>query len=130
MLIQKREIQQVSNELMNMLHEDELEVVNDLHDAVLAKDIEKIDELFKALLVETEVHFKTEEDLMEQSEFTGFQVHKSDHDTMRAKLKNYHDRWEILKGPKELRGFLETEYKKWVILHISKWDSDAALHLG
>ncbi len=130
MLIQKREIQKVPNEMMNMLHEDELEVVNDLHDAVLTRDIEKIDELFEALLAETEVHFKTEEDMMQQVEFDGYQLHKSDHDTMREKLQNYHKRWEVLKGPKELKGFLEKEYKKWFILHISKWDADAALHLG
>ncbi len=130
MLIQKREIQQVSNEMMNILHEDELEVVNDLHDAVLVRDIDKIDELLKVLLSETEVHFKTEENMMQQAEFDGYQLHKSDHDTMREKLQNYHKRWEILKGPKELKGFLEKEYKKWFILHISKWDADAALHLG
>ncbi len=130
MLLQARDVRKVSNELMNMLHEDEMEAVNNLYDAVLARDIEKIDELFKIFILETEAHFSTEEDMMKQAEFDGFQLHKSDHDTMRAKIKNYHERWEILKGPKELRGFLEKEYKKWVTLHISKWDADAALHLG
>jgi len=130
MLLKATDIRKVSNDMMNMLHEDELEAVNALHDAVVAKDIEKIDELFLAFVAETEAHFKVEEDMMEQAEFEGFQIHKTDHDTMRAKIKNYYERWGILKGPKELRGFLETEYKKWVVLHISKWDADAALHLG
>lgn len=130
MLIQKQEIQQVANEVMNMLHEEELDVINEFYDAVVAKDIEKIDELFKVVLFDVEDHFKTEEDMMEQNNYTNFQVHKSDHDTMREKLKKFHGRWEILKGPTELQGFLEKDFKKWLMLHISKWDSETALHLG
>lgn len=130
MLIQEREMQQVANAMMNMLHEDEVELVNSFHDAVLARDIEKIDELFKVLLFDVEDHFKTEEAMMEQAGYADFQVHKNDHDTMRAKLKKYHERWEILKSPKELKGFLEKEFKQWLMLHISKWDSTAAMALG
>lgn len=115
---------------MNMLHEEEIEVINSFYDAVVAKDIEKIDELFKIVLFDVEDHFKTEEDLMQQSNYSNFQVHKNDHDTMREKLNKFHKRWEILKGPTELKGFLEKEFKKWLILHISKWDSETALHLG
>ena len=130
MLIQKREIQQVANAMMNMLHEDEIEIINDFHDAVLARDIEKIDELFKVVLMDVEDHFSTEEAMMEQNEYHDFQVHKNDHDTMRVKLKSFHERWEILKGPKELQGFLEKDFKKWLMLHVSKWDAEAAMHLG
>ena len=49
---------------------------------------------------------------------------------MREKLKKYHKRWEVLKSPKELQGFLETEFKQWLMLHISKWDSEMALKLS
>lgn len=129
MLIQEREVQKVTNDIMNMLHEDELEVINELHDAVLAKDIEKADELFKNLISEVEVHFKTEEDMMEQAAYPNLGMHKSDHDLMREKLKKYHERWEILKSPKELRGFLEKDFKKWYTQHVTKWDSQTAIHL-
>ncbi len=130
MLIKESDIQKVANEVMNMLHEEEIEVINNFHDAVLAKDIEKIDELFKVVLFDVEDHFKTEEDMMEQHNYKNFQTHKSDHDTMRTKLAKFHKRWEILKSPNELQGFLETDFKRWLILHISKWDSETALHLG
>ena len=49
MLFKPTEVQQVSNVMMNMLHEAEIEIVNDFHDAVIAKDIDKIDDLFKVL---------------------------------------------------------------------------------
>jgi len=129
MLIQERELQKVGNEVMNMLHEEELEVLNNFHDAVIAKDIEKIDELFKMVLFDVEDHFTTEENMMEQSGYGDFQVHKNDHDVMRAKLKKFHERWEILKGPKELKTFLEKDFKKWFMLHVSKWDAQMAVSL-
>ena len=130
MLIQQQDVQQVSNAMMNMLHEDEIELINSFYDAVKAKDIEKIDELFKALLVEVENHFKTEEDMMEQSAYSDMQMHKSDHDLMRKKLEKFHKRWEVLKGPKEVQGFLEKDFKKWYSQHVSKWDAQAAPHVG
>ena len=129
MLIQEQDVQQVANAMMNMLHEDEIELINNFYDAVKAKDIEKIDELFKALLVEVEAHFKTEEDMMEQSAYADMQMHKSDHDVIRKKLAKFHKRWEVLKGPKELEGFLEKDFKKWYTGHVSKWDSQAAPHI-
>ena len=130
MLIQEQDVQQVANAMMNILHEDEIELINNFYDAVKAKDIEKIDALFKALLVEVEAHFKTEEDMMEQSDYADMQMHKSDHDVMRKKLAKFHKRWEVLKGPKELQGFLEKDFKKWYTGHVSKWDAQTAPHVG
>lgn len=130
MLIQEQDIQQVANATMNMLHEDELEVINNFHDAVLAKDIDKIDELFKLFMAEVETHFKMEEDMMQQSTYADMQMHKSDHDLIRKKIAKFHKRWEVLKGPKELQGFLDNDFKKWYTQHITKWDAQTAPHLG
>jgi hemerythrin len=130
MLIQKQELQQVANAMMNMLHEDELEVINNFYDAVKAKDIEKVDELFPEFLAEIETHFQTEENMMEQSAYPDMQMHKSDHDLIRKKLEKFHKRWEVLKSTKELQGFLENDFKKWYTQHISKWDAQTAPNIG
>ncbi|MDF1880033.1 hemerythrin family protein [Sulfurimonas sp. MAG313] len=130
MYIQEHEVQKVGNEIMNMLHEDELEVINNFYEAVKSKDIEKIDELFKTLIAEIEVHFKTEEDMMEQSGYADIGMHKSDHDVMRKKLAKFQKRWDVLKGPKEVLNFLDKDFKKWYTGHVSKWDVSAATHLG
>lgn len=130
MLIQKQDLQEVANAMMNMLHEDELEVINEFHDAILAKDIDKIDELFPKLLAEIETHFKTEEDMMAQSAYSDMQMHKSDHDLIRKKLAKFKKRWDVLKGPTEVQGFLEKDFKKWYTQHISKWDAQTAPHVG
>ena len=130
MLIQEQDVQKVANEMMNMLHQDEMEVINNFHDAVVAKDIEKIDELFTVFLAEIETHFKTEEAMMEQSAYSDAQMHKNDHDAIRKKLEKFKKRWDVLKGPTELQGFLDKDFKKWYIQHVSKWDAQTAPHIG
>ena len=105
MLIQESDVQQVANAMMNMLHEDELEIINNFYDAVKSKDIEKVDELFKSLLLEIETHFKTEEDMMEQSAYADAQMHKNDHDVIRKKLEKFHKRWEVLRPKRATRLF-------------------------
>ena len=130
MLITPRDIQLVSNEIMNMLHEDEVEIVNDFYEAVVAKEIDKIDELFKVVMYDVEEHFTTEEQMMEQSQFYAMQIHKNEHDTMREKLKKSYERWQSLKSPLEVKQFFEEEFKPWIKLHISRWDSETAMHIG
>lgn len=130
MLLQERDVQQVANDMMNMLHEDEIELINNFYGAVKAKDIEKVDELFPVLIAEIEAHFQSEEGMMQQSAYPDMQMHKSDHDLMRKKLEKFHKRWEVLKGPKELQGFLDKDFKKWYTQHVSKWDAQTAPHLG
>ncbi|WP_309500276.1 hemerythrin family protein [Sulfurovum sp.] len=130
MLIKISDVQQVSNLMMNMLHTEEIEIVNDFHDAVLAKDIEKIDELFHVLLYDIEDHFSTEEDMMEESQFYAAQIHKSEHDSMRKKVKELHANWEKNKDPEAVKIFLEGDFKSWLVLHVARWDAETAMHLG
>ena len=130
MLIQKQEVQKVSNAMMNILREDEIELINNFYDAIKAKDIDKIDDLFKDVVAELDTNFKTEEEMMEQNAYHDMQMHKSDHDLIRKKLEKFHKRWEVLKGPKEVQGFLEKDFKKWYTQHVSKWDAQTAPHVG
>ncbi|WP_309496235.1 hemerythrin family protein [Sulfurovum sp.] len=130
MLMRKEDVQQVSNAMMNMLHEEEIEIINAFHDAVIAKDIEKIDELFKVVEFDVEDHFSSEEEMMEQSQFYAMQMHKSEHDTLREKLKKVKEHWVTYKDPKEVQRFLEDDFKHWMVLHVSRWDSETAMHIG
>lgn len=130
MLFKKTDVQQVSNAMMNILHEEEMDVANNFYDAVLSKDIQKIDELFQVLLYDIEDHFSTEEEMMEESQFYAAQIHKAEHDTMRKKVEQIHKDWSKHKEPKAVQVFLEREFKKWMVLHVARWDSETAMHLG
>ena len=130
MLIKKQDVQQVSNAMMNMLHEEEIDIVNNFHDAVLAKNIEKIDELFEVLIYDIEDHFSTEEDMMEESKFYAAQIHKAEHDSMRKKVKELYEDWGKNKDPEAVQVFLEGDFKNWLVLHVARWDSETAMHIG
>ena len=106
MLIAKNDVQQVANAMMNMLHDEEIDIVNNFHDAVLAKDIEKITDLFKVLQYDIEDHFTTEEDMMEESGFYAAQIHKAEHDSMRKKVKELYENWGKNKDPEVVKVFL------------------------
>lgn len=130
MLIKPTDVQKVANLMMNMLHTEEIEIVNNFHDAVSAKDMVKIDELFPVLLYDIEDHFSTEEDMMEESQFYAAQIHKAEHDTMRQKVKALHENWEKNKDPEAVKKFLEGDFKSWLVLHVARWDAETAMHLG
>ncbi|NPA52006.1 MAG: hemerythrin family protein [Aquificae bacterium] len=130
MLLKKEELPQVANPMMNILHEEEVEIVNQLHDALKAKDIEKADHMFKVFLEDIEDHFSTEEDMMRESRFFAYQMHKGEHDTMKQKIYQLYEDWKQTRNFEDLIKFLEDEFKPWLILHISRWDAETAMHVG
>lgn len=130
MLIQEQEVHQLADEVMNMYRTEELETINNLHDAIKDKDIEKIDEIFKKLIASFEEHFQSEEETMEEYRYKLSKQHKTDHDLVRKKLDKFLKRWEVLKSPTELENYFEKDFKKWYIGHVSKFDSQAALNMA
>ncbi len=130
MLFDKKDIQLVSNAIMNMLHEEEIEIVNRLHDALSEKESDKITELYELLVYDVEDHFSTEEAMMQESGFYAAEIHKAEHDTMRKKIKVLGESWERNKNPREIQDFLEGEFKHWMVLHVARWDAETAMHLG
>jgi hemerythrin len=50
------ELPQVANALMNATHEEEMEIINELYDACLKEDGEKVEPLLEFLLAHAEDH--------------------------------------------------------------------------
>ncbi|EDP75133.1 hemerythrin domain-containing protein [Hydrogenivirga sp. 128-5-R1-1] len=130
MLIKPNEIQKVANMFFNAVHEDEIELINQLYDALKANDVEKADKLMDELLVDVEDHFSTEEAMMKEADFFGYPMHKADHDKMRKEIKEVYDNWKEKKDPKKVMDFLENKLVPWLKLHVAQWDSVTAMHIG
>lgn len=130
MLINKKEIPQVSNVEMNMIHADEVDIANKFYDILKEGNIEEADRLFKEFLKNVEEHFSEEEQMMIESRYWARAMHKSEHDTMREKLYNLYENWKENKSIQEVIEFLEREYAPWLNLHISRWDAETAMHIG
>ncbi len=130
MLIKKDQLPQVANMMMNILHEEEIDVINKLYDAVLEKDEKKIDEMFELFLADLEDHLSTEEKMMKETRYWATAMHKAEHDTMREKVRNLYESWKKNRNPDEIKEFLEKEFVPWLNLHISRWDAETAMHIG
>ena len=68
--------------------------------------------------------------MMEESKFYAAGIHKAEHDTMRGKLKDTKEKWLKDKNPEVFKRFLEDDFKHWMELHVARWDSETAMHLG
>ncbi|WP_457600462.1 bacteriohemerythrin [Hydrogenivirga sp.] len=130
MLIKPNDIQKVANMFFNAVHEDEIDLVNQLYDALKANKVQEADKLMDELMVDVEDHFSTEEALMKEADFFGYPMHKADHDKMRKELKQVYGEWKEKKDPKKVIDFLENKLAPWLKLHVAQWDSVTAMHIG
>ncbi|NPA41422.1 MAG: bacteriohemerythrin [Aquificae bacterium] len=130
MLIKPGEIQKVANMFMNAVHEDEIEIINQLYEALKKNDVEEADKLMDELLVDLEDHFSTEEELMREADFFGYPMHKAEHDNMRRDFKGVYDEWKSSKDTRKVMKFLEEKMVPWLKLHVAQWDSVTAMHIG
>ncbi|MDQ7081938.1 MAG: hemerythrin domain-containing protein [Aquificota bacterium] len=130
MLIGPKDIQKVPNMFMNAVHEDEIEIINRLYEALKKGDLQEADKLMDELLVDLEDHFSTEEELMRESDFFGYPMHKAEHDNMRRDFKAVYDFWKETKQPSAVMKFLEEKMVPWLKLHVAQWDSVTAQHIG
>ena len=126
MVLKKEDLPMVSNAIMNALHEDELELINELHQACQEGNADVVDQLLQLLIQDIEDHFTTEEELMREAEFFAYPMHKAEHDSMRKRIGELLERWRKHKEPKEVQKFIEEELVSWLLLHIARWDATTA----
>ncbi len=68
--------------------------------------------------------------MMEESQFYAAAIHKTEHDSMRKKIQAIEDGWKADKDAQKVQNFLEGDFKSWMVLHVARWDSETAMHLG
>ncbi len=70
-------------EKMNEVHSKELEILNNLYEALQKdKPNEEIDKLVNALVEDAKNHFSFEEELMEKTRFFAYHIHREEHRKM------------------------------------------------
>ena len=131
MLVNISEVQKVANMFMNAIHEDEIELLNKLYDALKSKTPdEEIDALVEEFVQDVEEHFSTEEAMMREAEFFAYPMHKQEHDMMRKRIEGVREDWKRTKDRNALAKFLEEVFVPWLKLHVATMDSVTALHIG
>ncbi len=130
MLIRPEDLQRVANMFMNAIHEDEVNLINELYTALKEKDLDKVDRLMEELSIDIEEHFSTEEEFMREAEFFAYPMHKADHDRMREEVNKVYKLYKRDRSIESVISFLEEKLVPWLKLHIAQWDSVTAMHIG
>ena len=135
MLISQEEIPKVSQDFMNNTHSEEVDIINDIFEAILAFEIDNsspttIDKLYQDWTIHTIDHFRTEEVEMAESHFPAFPMHKGEHDRVLAQMSEVFSTWEKNRDIQILKIYFIEVVPQWLHAHISTMDAITANYIG
>ena len=109
-------------------HRNLMHMADDLHRAILAgAETPRTLELLKALIAAAEDHFNYEERLMRSSQYSAYDWHRQQHDTVRKRIHQFVPRIESGEG--EAAMLLLEFLSDWLKEHINLTDRMMAAHL-
>jgi hemerythrin-like metal-binding protein len=102
-------------------HETLIELINQLHGAMLeCSDRRVVEQLVTALVEHTQSHFHYEEGLMQAHRFPGYARHKQEHDRLLEHIEALAERCRA--GDLLLSFAVMVDLKGWALVHIEKFD--------
>jgi len=128
-LITQEELPMVAMPSMNDTHLEEILIINRLDTAAKNDDVDAVSEILKELLEHTTIHFSDEEDMMEESLFPAFKMHKSEHDRHLHELKSVINYFDEHKDPRAISAYIKGNLTPWLINHIETMDTATAVFL-
>lgn len=135
MLISHEDIPQVSQDFMNNTHSEEVDIINQIFEEILAFEkgsstVDKIDKLYQEWVQHTVEHFTTEEVEMIESEFPPYPIHKEAHDKALQQMNEVFDAWQKSREIKILKMYFIEVVPQWLVAHISSMDAMTANFIG
>lgn len=81
--------------IINMQHKNLVNIVNDLHQAMVAgHGKEQLGKILTNLVKYTQAHFKTEESIMESHQYPEYGHHKSEHDRLTKTVLEFQEKFQ------------------------------------
>jgi len=106
---------------LDLQHQKIIQLVNDLHDGVMAhKGKEELDKIFDNLVENFRLHFITEEALMLSYGYPGLRDHKRQHDEFSAQILGLQK--QLKTGQFAVGAQMRDFLRNWVIVHIRATD--------
>ena len=118
----KKNFQTVAKESMNLMHEEEIKILQELLFTLDASDFER-------LLEHMQEHFESEEKLMEESHYPSFRMHQAEHAKVLREARYLEMQYRNTKDDEELRSYLVEEFSPWLDQHIKAMDTPLADYL-
>lgn len=134
MLINKDKLPLVAQDFMNDVHLEDVEIINELHQNVLAYKSNKTKEnkeniiyTYEKWYSHTENHFKGEEAMMIKLNFPPYLMHKGEHDRCLQKMEEVLQNFISSEDEETLLNYLENDLINWLINHIQTMDTVTAM---
>lgn len=134
MYINKENIPVVAMEFMNEVHAEDVEIINELFELILAYENNPTQENKKLLNAKykywynhTVEHFKDEEVMMVEKNFPPYPIHKGEHDSTLQIMENLFQLWEKSGDIQILKRYFIEELPQWLIQHIQSMDTVTAM---
>ena len=121
-VLECEDIPQVAMDAMNIVHRDELNIVNQVNAAIVANDSEKITTLCQEWLAHTKAHFERENGMMEKYNFPAYHCHHGEHIDALNGLELVISAWESSRNQDDLAVYVRDAWPKWYVNHISTMD--------
>ncbi len=128
-MITQEQLPMVAMPSMNDTHLEEILIINRLENAARDNEIEAVREILNELLEHTAMHFFDEEDMMEETLFPAFKMHKSEHDRHLHELRSVIKYFEEHNDTKAIHAYIEGNLTPWLINHIETMDTVTAMFL-
>ena len=128
-MITQEQLPMVAMPSMNDTHLEEILIINKLDNAASNSETEAVSEILNELLEHTSIHFFDEEDMMEETLFPAFKMHKSEHDRHLHELRSIIKYFEEHKDTKAIHAYIEGNLIPWLINHIETMDTMTAMFL-
>jgi len=127
MLINLQKLPEVPYEGMNLVHRQEVQILNQLYDALKKNEPEeKIEKLLRNFEEDLENHFSYEEDLMKRTGFFAYECHLEEHNRVRKEVKEVINQWKESKNNELLIEYFNETFKNWIVEHVLTMDTVTA----
>ncbi|MBN2816475.1 MAG: hemerythrin family protein [Campylobacterales bacterium] len=132
-LIDKNNLPQVAMEFMNDVHNEDVEIINELYNLILLyeqesnqKNKEAIDKKYEDWFAHTTEHFRGEEEKMKELQFPPYMMHKGEHDNALYIMDTIFRTWKKSNDITVLKNYMQNDLLPWLIHHIQTMDTVTA----
>lgn len=129
-LIAELRVARVALDFMNTVHDEELQLVKVLIEALVKGDNNAIESYFSQWVEHTQTHFSREERLMKEHGFPPYPVHKGEHDKELSRLNKCYQAWQSQAVPAVVLEYISKQWWPWLHRHIATMDTVTAMYLS
>lgn len=133
MLIDVENMPLVAMEFMNNTHKEDVEIINELFELILAyeesptlENKKKIDEQYNTWFEHTVEHFRVEEVMMQEKNFPPYPMHKGEHENGLRIMDEVFRSWQEKGDVDMLKNYFSDHLVPWLMNHINTMDTVTA----